>query len=371
MRDVTATLRAWLAAGEPVCIATVVGRSRSGPRPLGAVLAVNGSGAIAGSVSGGCVDSAVVEAARAALLDGVPRLLSYGISEGDGGGIGPTCGGTIEIAVRTLTGPGVITLDAVLEALERHEPCALATVVDGAGRGHMLAVRPAGIVGSSGDERLDARIAEDARSMVRGPDTGCREYETPGLSGGPTTVFIETYAPPPRMIVFGAVGFAPATARIGAFLGYRVTVCDARSAFATPERFPDASEVVVAWPHRYLSRTAVDERTVLCVLTHDPKFDVPLLEAALRTPAAYIGALGSRTTHAARVAALRQRGVPQASLRRLRAPIGLDLGALTDEETAVAIAAEIIAARSGAGARPLTEMSGPIHAGSTAAHAGV
>lgn len=369
MRDIAATLRAWLASGQPVCIATVVGRSGSGPRPLGAVMAVNGSGAIAGSVSGGCVDSAVVDAARTALLDGVPQLLSYGISGGDVGAVGPTCGGTIEIAVRTVTGADVGTIEAVLEALRRQEPCALATVIDGAGRGHMLAVRPAEAVGSSGHGRLDALIAEDARAMLRGPGTGRREYRSSGSSGGPATVFIETYAPRPRMIVFGAVGFAPATARIGAFLGYRVTVCDARSAFATRERFPDASEIVVAWPHRYLARTVVDERTVLCVLTHDPKFDVPLLEAALRTPAAYIGALGSRTTHEARVTALRQRGVPQASVRRLRAPVGLDLGAQTDEETAVAIAAEIIAARTGAGARPLTELSGPIHAGGTPSHA--
>jgi xanthine dehydrogenase accessory factor len=168
------------------------------------------------------------------------------------------------------------------------------------------------------------------------------------------------------MLVFGAIDFAAAVARIGKFLGYRVTVCDARSVFATAKRFPAADEVVVEWPHRYLAATPVDARTVICVLTHDPKFDVPLLSAALRTDAAYIGAMGSRRTHEDRLARLREQGVPEQALSRLASPIGLDIGARTPEETAVSIAAEIVAARWGGSGRRLTDTGGPIHHG--AAH---
>jgi xanthine dehydrogenase accessory factor len=174
-------------------------------------------------------------------------------------------------------------------------------------------------------------------------------------------VFVETYVSPPRMIVFGAIDFAGAVARIGRFLGFHVTVCDARPVFATRRRFPDAHDLVVEWPHRYLESTAVDERTVLCVLTHDPKFDIPLLEVALRTPARYIGAMGSRRTNADRLDRLREAGVPPGQLARLRAPIGLDLGARTPEETAVAIAAEIVGEAWGGTGRPLTGLDAPIH----------
>lgn len=163
------------------------------------------------------------------------------------------------------------------------------------------------------------------------------------------------------MIVFGAIDFAVAVARIGRFLGYHVTVCDARPVFATRKRFPDADDLVVQWPHTYLESTAVDERTVLCVLTHDPKFDVPLLEVALRTPARYIGAMGSRRTHADRLRRLRETGVDEAALARLSSPIGLDLGARTPEETAVAIAAEFVALAAGGSGRRLTDLDTPIH----------
>ena len=175
-------------------------------------------------------------------------------------------------------------------------------------------------------------------------------------------VFVASYAPRPRMIVFGAIDFASAVARIGSFLGYRVTVCDARPIFATRQRFPDADEVIVDWPHRYLAGTEVDERTVICLLTHDPKFDVPLLELALRMPLAYVGAMGSRRTHDDRLQRLRELGLTEAELARLRAPIGLDIGARTPEETAVSVAAEIIAARWGGSGQPLRSVDGPIHA---------
>src|SRR5204863_4546626 len=176
------------------------------------------------------------------------------------------------------------------------------------------------------------------------------------------TVFVSSYAPRPRMIVFGAIDFAASVARLGAFLGYRVTVCDARPTFATAKRFPDADEVVVQWPHQYLAATPVDAHTVLCVLTHDPKFDVPLLEVALRLPVAYVGAMGSRRTHEERLARLEEAGLSKEEIARLSSPIGLDLGARTPEETAVSIAAEIIAGRWGGTGERLAGTDGPIHA---------
>lgn len=178
-------------------------------------------------------------------------------------------------------------------------------------------------------------------------------------------VFVASHAPRPRMLVFGAIDFAAAVAQQGSFLGYRVTVCDARGVFATPARFPTADEVVVDWPHRYLAAQtqagAIDRRTVICVLTHDAKFDVPLLEVALRLDVGYVGAMGSRRTHEDRLARLREAGLTEAELERLASPIGLDLGARTPEETAVSIAAEIIARRWGGRGRPLSEVRGRIH----------
>jgi xanthine dehydrogenase accessory factor len=183
--------------------------------------------------------------------------------------------------------------------------------------------------------------------------------------GDDLTLFVNSFAPPARMIVFGAIDFAAAVARVGAFLGYRVTVCDARPVFATEKRFPEAHEVVVEWPHRYLQAEVdagrVDERSVLCVLTHDPKFDVPLLEVALRIPVAYVGAMGSRRTHEEREDRLREAGLRDDEIARLSSPIGLDLGARTPEETAISIAAEIIAGRWGGSGERLAELAGPIH----------
>jgi xanthine dehydrogenase accessory factor len=172
---------------------------------------------------------------------------------------------------------------------------------------------------------------------------------------------MQSFTPPARMLVFGAIDFAAAVARLGVFLGYHVTVCDARPVFANPARFPEAHEVVCEWPHDYLARTPVDERTVICVLTHDPKFDVPLLEVALRSPATYIGAMGSRRTHNDRIARLRERGLTETELARLHSPVGLDIGARTPEETAVSIAAEIVQRRWGGTGQRLSEVEGAIH----------
>ncbi|NUU26041.1 MAG: XdhC family protein, partial [Streptomycetaceae bacterium] len=197
----------------------------------------------------------------------------------------------------------------------------------------------------------------EARAMLDGGVSCIRTVRCrPG-----TEVFVASYATRPRMLVFGATDHAGAVASVGRLLGYRVTVCDARPVFATPARFPDADQVVVDWPHRYLASTEVDARTIVVVLTHDTKFDVPVLELALRMPVGYVGAMGSRRTHDERLARLREAGLTDRELARLHSPIGLDLGARTPEETAVAIAAEVVAARRGGSALPLRETSGPIH----------
>jgi xanthine dehydrogenase accessory factor len=220
-----------------------------------------------------------------------------------------------------------------------------------------------GSTGSLGaGDRLDAAVDDDVRGMLAQGLTGIRRYGEHGeRRGDELSVFVNSFAPPPRMLVFGAIDFAAAVARVGKFLGYHVTVCDARQIFATRSRFPDADEVIVDWPHRFLASVEVDARTVICVLTHDPKFDVPVLEVALRTPAGYIGAMGSRRTHEDRLERLRAVGMTEAELARLRSPIGLDLGARTPEETAVSIAAELIQLRWGGTGRALTETDGRIH----------
>ncbi|EST38340.1 hypothetical protein N566_07965, partial [Streptomycetaceae bacterium MP113-05] len=248
-------------------------------------------------------------------------------------------------------------------AVAAHEPVAVATVLDGpARRGATLAVWPDRRAGTLGAEGLDAAVTADARGELAQGATGRRHYGPNGeRRRDDVAVFLHSFSPPPRMLVFGAIDFAAAVARVGVFLGYRVTVCDARPVFATPRRFPDGVEVVVDWPHRYLARTGTDDRTVLCVLTHDPKFDVPLLDVALRAPAAYIGAMGSRRTHDDRTARLHEAGLGPAELGRLRSPIGLDLGARTPEEVAVSVAAEIVALRWNGSGMPLTRTGGAIH----------
>ncbi|MFJ6611808.1 XdhC family protein [Streptomyces sp. NPDC091289] len=367
MRDILPALRARCADGIPLALATVVAVHGSAPRDPGAVMAVDAAGTVLGSVSGGCVESDVYEVAREVLAGAGPRVVSYGISDDEAFGVGLTCGGTIEILVRAYVSEGELTdLAALLDLIAADRPVAEATVLSGdAETGARLTVRPADTgptTGTLGNEGLDAAVTDDARGLLAQGLTGIQWYGAHGQRRmQEVAVFVRTYAPPPRMLVFGAIDHAAATARIGSFLGYRVTVCDARPAFATGERFPTADEVVRAWPHTYLESTEVDARTAICVLTHDPRFDVPLLVAALRTPAAYIGVMGSRRTHRDRLARLREAGVDEAHLARLASPVGLDLGARTPEETAVSIAAEIIQHRWGGTGRPLGDLTGAIH----------
>ncbi len=363
MRDIADSLRTWWDAGQPFALATVVGVSRSAPRQPGAAMAVGAGGEAVGSVSGGCVEGAVYELAQEVLASGEPQLTTYGYSDETAFAVGLTCGGMLTLLVERIDRERTPEFGDLLGAVQRGEPVAVAQVLSGPALiGARRTVWPDRTEGSLGTEGLDVASTADARGLLSQGQTGQRHYGPHGERRvDDVTVFISSFAPPPRMLVFGAIDFAAAVARIGVFLGYRVTVCDARPVFATEKRFPDAHEVVVEWPHRYLARTHVDERTVICVLTHDPKFDIPLLEVALRTTAGYIGAMGSRRTHNERLDQLREVGITPGELARLHSPIGLDVGARTPEETAVSIAAEIISGRWGGSGRPLAATQGPIH----------
>jgi xanthine dehydrogenase accessory factor len=363
MREILPALSEWYEAGEPFGLATVVALSRSAPRGPGAAMAVGPGDEVVGSVSGGCVEGEVFELAKEVVETGEARLRTFGYSDEDAFAVGLTCGGEITLLVRPVSPATDPSFGEVTASVAGHRPVVTATVTDGpAPRGATLAVWPDAVSGTLGTEGLDAAVTADARGELALGTTVSRHYGPRGeRREDDVTVFLQSFAPPPRMLVFGAIDFAAAVARIGAFLGYRVTVCDARPVFATPKRFPEGVEVVVDWPHRYLRGTGTDDRTVVCVLTHDPKFDVPLLEVALRTPAAYIGVMGSRRTHDDRLKLLREAGLRDDELARLRSPIGLDLGARTPEEVAVSVAAEIVALRWGGSGAPLTTTAGAIH----------
>ncbi|WP_197377123.1 XdhC family protein [Mycolicibacterium baixiangningiae] len=370
MRDVLGDLMAIWRSGGTAAMATVVRTFRSAPRPPGAAMVVSPDGAASGSVSGGCVEGAVYELGNEVIADGVARLARYGVSDDDAFAVGLTCGGILDVFVEPVSQNVFPELAAVAEDIDEHRPVAVATVIahpDPAWVGRRLVVRSDEVVGSLGSARADAAVTDDSRGLLA---TGRSEVLTYGPDGERRgegmEVFVAAHAPRPRMLVFGAIDFAAAVARQGSLLGYRVTVCDARPVFATRARFPTADEVVVEWPNRYLAAQAeagtLDARTVICVLTHDPKFDVPLLEVALRLPeVGYIGAMGSRRTHEDRVQRLREAGLTDEELAGLASPIGLDLGARTPEETAVSIAAEIIARRWGGTGRPLGGIGGRIH----------
>ncbi|MET8167672.1 XdhC/CoxI family protein [Streptomyces sp. NPDC005329] len=418
MLDIAEELNRWVEQGRDFAVATVVAVGGSAPRRPGAALAVDAEGTAVGSVSGGCVEGAVYELCRQALEDGESVLERFGYSDDDAFAVGLTCGGVIDILVTPVrVGDRVRPVIAAgLETAASGGATALARIVTGPADlvGHALLVRPRGS-GDSGSygsasydsgfygggsydsgshdsasrdggshysgsrdggsfesgsyeggfgahPELDRTVAAEAGAFLDAGRTGTLEIGEQGSRcGAPLTVLIESSVPPPRMIVFGAIDFASALVRVGKFLNYRVTVCDARPVFATEARFPEADEIVVEWPHRYLERTRVDARTVLCVLTHDAKFDVPLLRLALRLPVAYVGAMGSRRTHLDRNARLREVGVTELELARLRSPIGLDLGARTPEETALSIAAEIVADRRGGSGVSLTGAHTPIH----------
>ncbi|MFF9896890.1 XdhC family protein [Streptomyces longispororuber] len=368
MLDIAGTLRRWADEGRSFAVATVVAVGGSAPRGPGAALAVDSDGTAVGSVSGGCVEGAVYDLCLRALADGEAVVEEFGYSDEDAFAVGLTCGGTLQVLVVPVPAdaPDRAPVTEALARAARDEPAALVRVARGpAGLlGRALLVRGDGSAagGLGGGAALDRTAVAEARALLDAGRTGTVEVSEDGSRcPGGVTLLVESSTPPPRMIVFGAVDFAAALVRTGKLLGYHVTVCDARAVFATRARFPEADEVVVDWPHRYLRGTATDARTVLCVLTHDAKFDVPVLEVALRLPVAFVGAMGSRRTHEDRARRLRAAGVTEAELAHLRSPIGLDLGARTPEETALSIAAEIVAARHGGTGAPLTGTRVPIH----------
>jgi xanthine dehydrogenase accessory factor len=338
VRDVLPTLERWTAEGLRTATATVVATERSAPRDPGAVLAVSERGEVAGSVTGGCVEPAVYEEAREVLAGKPPRLKSYGIADEQAFEVGLSCGGTVRIFVGMLD-PAL--LGPLAAAIRDDRAVALTYPVSGPDAGAARLV--------AGDADPDGELERRAQELLALGETAVVEVDG-------EDVFVSSFAPRPAMYVFGAVDHAAALGEVGRFLGYRVTVCDARARFATPERFPDVDELVVDWPDRFLERAPIDERTVICVLTHDHKFDVPLLKVALRTPAGYIGAMGSRRTTEERAERLRAEGVTDEELARIRAPIGLRIGARAPQEVAVAIAAEIVEA---ARERAKAVVSGP------------
>ncbi|NYI46090.1 xanthine dehydrogenase accessory factor [Nocardioides aromaticivorans] len=376
MREVLPQLLAWWEAGESVGMGTVIATFRSAPRPPGASMLVGPDASAVGSVSGGCVEGAVYDVAQSVAASGVPELHRYGVSDDDAFAVGLTCGGILDVYVEKVSRETFPELGEVAADIEAGRPVAVATVVDHPDPsyvGRRVLIRPdadldGGLSGSLGSARIDAAVHDDALGLLAAGHNGTLSYGPDGERRGEgLRVFVWAFAPAPRLLVFGAIDFAAAVARVGGFLGYRVTVCDARPVFATTSRFPGADEVVVDWPHRYLQAEQeagrIDGRTVITVLTHDPKFDVPLLEVALRLPeVGYVGAMGSRRTHDDRMERLREAGVSEAELRRLHSPIGLDLGARTPEETAISIAAEIVAGRWGGSGEPLAEREGRIHA---------
>ncbi|GAB3605652.1 XdhC family protein [Conyzicola nivalis] len=334
MFEIADRLVAALDAGRTLAVATAVSIEGSAPRTVGTSMAFDGTSVI-GSIAGGCVEGAVVDVCELVLADGVARTVDYGVSDETAFAVGLTCGGQLRIRVTVVTPQ----IEAALRAAAAGEPTGVAVAL--------------GDVPS----RFEGRVAAELDARVAMGETALGAIDCDGTL---VDVFFEVATPPARLIIFGAMEFSVALAAAGGALGYRVTVCDPRGLFATPARFPTA-EVVVEWPTTWLARTAVDERTVICVLAHDDRFDAEIIAQSLALPVAFVGAMGSRRTHERRLASLRDRGVSEAGIARLHSPIGLDLGASTPEETAVSILAEVISARTGATTEPLRETRGSIH----------
>lgn len=363
-----AVAREWLAEGRDLALASLVAIEGSAPLEPGASMVVDADGNVEGTVTGGCVEAALFEEAQAVLAGAPARLVTYGISDGDAVGVGLMCGGTVHVLVSALDDTSRAAVEGVAAAVDAGEPAALATLLDGAGAGARLAVLPDRVVGSlhPGD-LLDHAVERDARGLLTQGISTVRRYGAGGEEmGSDIRVHVRAFQSPPAMVIFGAIDFSVATARLARELGYAVTICDARRAFASSPRFSAVADVVIDWPDRHLASRTLGERDAVLVFTHDSKFDEPALRAALDTGAGYVGALGSRRTHADRLARLRAAGVPEADLRRIASPCGLDIGARTPDETAVSVLAEIIARRSGRSGTSLSDTEGPIHAGATA-----
>lgn len=390
MLDLIPSLGTWAPAlaGQPFAVATIVRASGSVPRPVGTSMLVSADGAILGSLSGGCVEGAVVAAALEAMDDGATRLEAFGFSSDDAFAAGLTCGGELEVHIEPANRNRGCALGEAVRQLAGYgpdEPVALVRRLDvrpDAGGSGAVVLPDPGAIKAAGHRGLATLLessdgtgrseptwrasAAQLESMLRAGTTGVLDLGGAGLCTSDAAVLVEARLAPPRLLVFGANDFSAALLPAAKPLGYLVTLVDARPAFASQARFAAADQVVTAWPHQYLAAEAaagrVDSRTVVCVLTHDPKFDIPLLEAALALDVAFIGALGSRRSHAQRVGALLDRGILPGRIAQLHSPLGLDLGAATPAEVAVSVLAEVIAARNPAAShQPLRETSGPIH----------
>ncbi|MEU6511208.1 XdhC/CoxI family protein [Streptomyces sp. NPDC046942] len=366
MLNIADALRRWYGEARTFALATVVGVQGSAPLPLGTSMAVDVDGQAVGSISGGCVEGAVYDLCQHLLDEGGPaQRARFGYSDDDAFAVGLTCGGELDVLVQRIDPAAFPHLDDALAAVDDARPTAIAQVVDGPEDllGRMLYVGGEDTHPSVLPDTLSRQMTAQAQALLFAGRTALVEIGGDAVTCPETlSVLVHVHASRPRMLIFGAVDFAAALSRAGRFLGYRVTVCDARPVFTTRARFPDADEVVVDWPHRYLGQTPVDARTAVCVLTHDTKFDIPLLREALSLPVGYVGAMGSRRTHDHRMRLLREASVPEHQLVRLHSPIGLDLGASSPEETAISVVAEILAARNQTTGLPLSDLTGPIHA---------
>jgi xanthine dehydrogenase accessory factor len=366
------TAVAWLQEGRRFVQALLVEVEGSAPLPVGAMMLIGEHGAIEGSLTGGCVEGAVVQEAEAIMAgERGPGLLRYGISDELAGTVGLMCGGIVHIFVQALDGPAA---EAELPALRAHaagRPTAIATLLDGPSAGARLAIVDAAAHGSLRHaELLDRNVAREAAGLLEEGKTTIRRFGEDGATlGDELRVHIRSYAPPPRMIIFGAIDFSAALAPFASQIGYEVAICDARDRFARSPRFSSVAEVRIGWPQEVMADVELGPRDAVLVFTHDPKFDEPALLAALSTGAGYIGALGSRQTTADRDRRLRAAGAGDAELARIHAPCGLDIGSRTAEETAVSVLAEIIAARAQRAAAPLRSTHGPIHGRDQAAAA--
>jgi xanthine dehydrogenase accessory factor len=364
VRATEETAAAWLRDRRRFVQALLVEVEGSAPLPEGAMLVVGEGGEIEGSLTGGCVEGAVVTEAEALLAgERGPGVLTYGISDELAGTVGLMCGGIVHIFIQELEGSAADTELTALSAHRDGRPVAVATLLDGDGAGGRLAIVDDAPLGSLGVlDLLDRNVARESAGLLEEGKTTIRRFGADGATlGDELRVHIRAYAPPPRMIVFGAIDFSAAIAPFAAQIGYEVVICDARDRFARSGRFSSDAEVRIGWPQEVMAGVELGGRDAVLVFTHDPKFDEPALLCALATGAGYIGALGSRHTTADRERRLRAAGVSDAELARIHAPCGLDIGSRTAEETAVSVLAEIIAARAQRAAAPLRTTTGPIH----------
>jgi xanthine dehydrogenase accessory factor len=359
MRDILPHLELWQREAEEIALATLVGVRGSAPRPAGARLVVTRSGRMAGSVSGGCVESDIFERAQQVLEQGRPMLVQYAGVDAEDLAVGLACGGSIEVLIEAFEADAAWR--ALAAARQRGRPIAACVALDPEPlRGRRLAVGGSGAADGSIDRELDPELTAAARRLLAARGAAAQTLEL-AWRGGTARVFVEAFAPPPRLFVVGATHIAIPLCRMATELGLRVHVIDPRPIFASDERFPEADALIRAWPDEAFEKLELDADSHVVTLTHDPKFDLPALASALRSEAGYVGALGSRATHQRRRSRLREQGFGDAELARIRTPVGLDLGARTPEEIALSILSEIVAVRRGRDGGPLVERRAPIH----------